>query len=648
MYQPPIKGKFIKRQIIKPKNPLTEVNVLKQTITKTDNDLKAKVSNLEAKIEDIEQKTIETSTSLTERTEQAINSVETLKNEVLDVVSNIKDGENGKDGISPEIDYQSIIKEVLSKIPEPEKLNIEDLIKKVIDKIPKPKEVDVKKIKSDVIKSLPQVKSDLKIIREKVEIDPMAIVEEIMKLPADKFKLKLDQIDGLDQTISAFRSQLARGYLGGGGQSFPPTDNISMGGFKITNLGTPTDDTDGATKGYVDAAVAVENLWDRSGTTLSPHNANDNVDLGSGTFKTTNTITGGNFIDFSDTGGHIPYTDTLVEGKFLYSNDLGFDGTYFSATYAKIATIYDATPIQSIKPALRKLYSSSGQEALDWENRYLVATDGLKRIDWQNSQLYSQTTTLMLDWGTAGTLNAQTNDFLTTGNIYVRSDANKSYFGAGNDMTIWYDGTYGQIKTSDVAASDLRITTGANKTLELQNNVYEDIQFPISSGKVPAVNFPTWETFTTNTSAYAFSVNDLIDLQADELIHKWAEGTQGDLHLHFAIKTAQSTGANRYAKFTIWLAISDATVGSGREVWTELSPFTAEYTIPTGSSALQGFYLDMGDATLTNYKIGSQIKARIKRIAATGGTEYADDVYITQVGLHIQLNTIGSRQETIK
>lgn len=39
-----------------------------------------------------------------------------------------------------------------------------------------------------------------------------------------------------------------------GGQAF--TADQSMGGFKLTNLGTPTSATDGATKGYVDALTA--------------------------------------------------------------------------------------------------------------------------------------------------------------------------------------------------------------------------------------------------------------------------------------------------------------------------------------------------------------------------------------------------------
>ena len=50
---------------------------------------------------------------------------------------------------------------------------------------------------------------------------------------------------------------------------------------------TPSNDYDIATKKYVDDSVAVENLWDRTGTTLEPHTANDSVDIGSGNFTTT-------------------------------------------------------------------------------------------------------------------------------------------------------------------------------------------------------------------------------------------------------------------------------------------------------------------------------------------------------------------------
>jgi hypothetical protein len=83
------------------------------------------------------------------------------------------------------------------------------------------------------------------------------------------------------------------------------------------------------------------------------------------------------------------------------------------------------------------------------------------------------------------------------------------------------------------------------------------------------------------------------------------------------------------------------------EVWTETS-LPQELTIPDGTSALTHMLLDMGDVAFTNQLIGCQIKLRIKRIAATGGTEYADSVFITQVGSHLEQDTMGSRTEYTK
>jgi len=54
-----------------------------------------------------------------------------------------------------------------------------------------------------------------------------------------------------------------------------------------------THDDDIPNKKYVDDAIAVEDLWDRVGITLSPSNANDNVDIGSGNYTTTGNVTAG-------------------------------------------------------------------------------------------------------------------------------------------------------------------------------------------------------------------------------------------------------------------------------------------------------------------------------------------------------------------
>ncbi len=218
--------------------------------------------------------------------------------------------------------------------------------------------------------------------------------------------------------------------------------------------------------------------------------------------------------------------------------------------------------------------------------------------------------------------------------FYIRGSDNLDVAGTGKFSKVLTP----EIKTDTSTPTDLTITTGAAKTLILGTSVYNDLQFPVATGKVtPASGEPSWETFTANTKEFAFDINDYIDLQANELLHNWKEGTDGHLHIHYTLKTAQSTGADRFVKFSIWVAYSDKD-----EVWVEQAVLSFEDTVPTGSLALQAFYLDMGNATLTNYLRGGQVKVRVKRIAATGGTEYADDVYITQVGMHLEMNKIGS------
>jgi hypothetical protein len=216
----------------------------------------------------------------------------------------------------------------------------------------------------------------------------------------------------------------------------------------------------------------------------------------------------------------------------------------------------------------------------------------------------------------------------------------------GNCLQLIYNDSNGSAATKvgfDLGANgDLTLTNIASKTLVLSRPVYDDLQFPISGAKVPAANYPNWETFTTNTQEYAFDVDEYIQTQANELPHWWKEGTNGDVHVHFTIKTAQSTGANRYVKFEFIFAVADT-----GDVWGEQT-ITNEATIPTGSGALKSFYLDMGDLNLSSLTIGAQVKCRPKRIAATGGTEYADSVFITQVGVHLQKDTMGSRTESAK
>ncbi len=56
-----------------------------------------------------------------------------------------------------------------------------------------------------------------------------------------------------------------------------PTAAVDNNNQRIRNVYAPELDQDVATKKYVDDSILVENLWDRSGTVVLPHNENDNI-----------------------------------------------------------------------------------------------------------------------------------------------------------------------------------------------------------------------------------------------------------------------------------------------------------------------------------------------------------------------------------
>jgi len=225
--------------------------------------------------------------------------------------------------------------------------------------------------------------------------------------------------------------------------------------------------------------------------------------------------------------------------------------------------------------------------------------------------------------------------------ICLQQDNAKLLFGDGSDVSMYYDGTDYYILTDEVAASDLKLDCGTDKTLELQETVWEDIQFSVSGGRVPAANAPTFSTFTTNTKEFQFDVGDLLYLDANEYAHAFKTAADWMFHLHVTTDSANSTGSSQYAKFTLYVAYADT-----GDTWTETS-VTAELEIPDGTSTLQAFFLSLGTVSASK-NIGTQIKLTITRIAATGGTEYPDEIFLTQVGLHGEVNTMGSRQAGTK
>ena len=287
-FTPPIRGKILKKKET-PLTPLTEsvgeifklsqdLNSLKQEVSQTVENLNR---TAEEKTQELNQKSKELDTAI----EKAKESIEETKEAILEEVKNVQQGNPGKDA-----DEERITQEILSKIPDEAQI-----IAKVLKQIPQPTPLDEKALIRKVIARLPESKADLKIIKEQMEIDPMSIIEKIMALPEDKFKLKTKNIDGLEQTITAFRNQLARGYLHGGGMTKVEHDTTITGeGTSASPLSVVASATTGITLVQGTSPIAVAN-----GTTTP----NISIDLSAYTPTSglATVATSGSYLDLIDT-----------------------------------------------------------------------------------------------------------------------------------------------------------------------------------------------------------------------------------------------------------------------------------------------------------------------------------------------------------
>jgi hypothetical protein len=182
------------------------------------NEIADKLGKIVPRIENtLKEKTQEVDNKLSE-VDNYINGVDA---EIVRKLSTIESGKNSKDGKdelnAEQIDKEEIIEEVLLRIPIPEieEIDREELKQEILSEIPEYKPIDENKLLSKFLKKIPTKKGDLKIITEK--IDPQTIIDAILK--DETFKLRVDNIDGLENKVKSFWDRYPRGYLHGGGIS---------------------------------------------------------------------------------------------------------------------------------------------------------------------------------------------------------------------------------------------------------------------------------------------------------------------------------------------------------------------------------------------------------------------------------------------
>lgn len=186
-----------------------------------------------------------------------------------------------------------------------------------------------------------------------------------------------------------------------------------------------------------------------------------------------------------------------------------------------------------------------------------------------------------------------------------------------------------------------------NGTIHLVGSatVFEDLQFPAISGKVPVSNFPDIETMLGGIQGYAFDDTSEQSLFFQiQMPHSWKEGSLIYPHIHWLHDGTDADGGD-----VVWgLEYSWANM---EEAFTGPAIMTA---VCTAGTALKHEFNKLLDGSSNDYidgsgkTISSILICRVFRDATDDADTLAADAWLLALDIHVERDTMGSRSELIK
>ncbi len=205
---------------------------------------------------------------------------------------------------------------------------------------------------------------------------------------------------------------------------------------------------------------------------------------------------------------------------------------------------------------------------------------------------------------------------------YMRDvDGDKSIFGL--------EPNYTEIETDG--------TVIAHGEATMYNDLYLDV-----SPKTTGVGKPTLATFKGNINKYTFAVNDITEVNTQEILHDWEEGTPIEVHVHWATAGNNDT-TTRGVKWEVDYSIANTQHNNINIVFPDVTTISAEGVIAPSEIAYTHKYTSIGTINMTGYKIGACMTFSLKRIASVANVAPANNPFGLMLGLHYKRNSLGSR-----
>jgi len=194
----------------------------------------------------------------------------------------------------------------------------------------------------------------------------------------------------------------------------------------------------------------------------------------------------------------------------------------------------------------------------------------------------------------------------------------------------------------EAIVDDLIIRTPAQKTPVLGTVVWDDLRVPISAIKLGGSKDPT-EVAYKGGLVYGFTDeavegNEKTVYFTAQLPHTYKEGTDIVPHVHW-VPEDNTAGNVRWSLTYSWASIGAVFPGESISVADCAAPAVAdEHTY----SALQTI-------TGAGMSISSMLICSLKRNSSVAGDTFDGKVaYLVEFDFHFQIDTQGSRQETVK
>ena len=186
------------------------------------------------------------------------------------------------------------------------------------------------------------------------------------------------------------------------------------------------------------------------------------------------------------------------------------------------------------------------------------------------------------------------------------------------------------------STNDLGLLTYNETTEQWESDAYPwvDVDFPILIRTIGA-GIPTLAAINGNITMPQWAVNDVNICESQELIHSWKEGSTVYWHIHLTTNGLDAT--DRYVRFEIEYGYADV---MGQWVWPAVFT-TPDILIPANTPNETMMSLQLASFT-PPIKIAGHAVARLRRVAAAGAAP-TNNPWIPMMQLHIQLDTLGSR-----